>query len=265
MLGGVRIALLPSYDGTAQLWFDALRTANIAIGGSRRAIVSSFFRAEKNSGGYQLTDDYWALWGESSGQSLLSLKQLRTATAVGSPTFNADRDVTLNGTSSYVNTGFVPSTAGINLTGTNQRMAVYERTNVNANTSSMAAFTSSTVNMKMVTRTGTTLQGTLNSGTASFSITDGRGYSAISRSGGGTTMSAYKNGAQLTNVTGLTVGSTALAIALYIGARNNAGTADNFRATSIGFACAGGPLSAAQELAQYSAVQAWAAAVGANV
>jgi hypothetical protein len=50
-----------------------------------------------------------------------------------------------------------------------------------------------------------------------------------------------------------------------VGCFNNVGTAAGFRASSVGFDVVGGPLSDAQELAQYNAIQAWATSVGANV
>jgi hypothetical protein len=61
-------------------------------------------------------------------------------------------------------------------------------------------------------------------------------------------------------------GSASLPIVpILVGGYNNAGVFTSPRATSIGFMTVGATLSAAQELAQYNAVQAWATAVGANV
>lgn len=94
---------------------------------------------------------------------------------------------------------------------------------------------------------------------------DSRGLKAISRNGG-TTALGYDRGVALTPATGLTIGSSsAPGVALYIGAFNSSGTAISFRAASVGFVAIGAPLSDAQELAQYNAVQAWATAIGANV
>lgn len=252
-------------DADAVLWRDAVVTNSGTVSEARLTLVSQLIKALKAGGAWALQDDYWMLCAENSQSALTSLKQRRLATVVAAPTFTTDLGYAFNGTTQYVNTGFVPSTHAINLTGTSQRLSAYERTNVNANTTSIGAFTSSTVNMRIVGRTGTTLVGTLNSGTASFTITDGRGYSAVSRAGGGTTAKAYKNGAALVDVTGLTVGSTLLAIALYIGARNNAGTADAFRAVTMGFASVGAPMSDAQELAEYTALQVYMTAIGAQV
>jgi len=252
-------------DADAVLWRDAVVTNSGTVSDARLTLMSQFIKALKAGGAWALQDDYWQLCAENSQSALTSLKQRRLAAVVAAPTFTIDRGYAFNGTTQYVDTGFIPSTHAINLTGTNQRLSVYERTNVNANTTSIGAFTSATLNMRIVGRTGTTTTGTLNSGAAAFTISDGRGYTAISRAGGSTTMSAHKNGAALADVTGLTVGTSLLAIALFIGARNNAGVADTFRAVTTGFASVGAPMTTAQELAEYNAVQAYMTAIGANV
>lgn len=254
-----------TYDADALLWRDAVVTNGGAVSVARLGVVDAFVASEKASGAWALTDDYWLLCAESETQALTSLKQRRLATAVATPTFTIDRGYAFNGSSQYINTGFVPSTHAVQMTGTSQRLAAYERTNVNANTTTIGAFTSATQNLRLVTRTGTTMTGTLNSGAAAFTIATGAGYSAVSRASGGTTMLGFKNGVKGVDVTGLTVGTSLVALALYIGARNNAGSADTFRASTIGFAAVGAPLSEAQETANYNAVQAWATAIGANV
>jgi len=76
---------------------------------------------------------------------------------------------------------------------------------------------------------------------------------------------SYDRGVRLADAVAAAPGSGAPTSSLFALARNNAGTPDLFRAAALGFVVVGGPLSDAQELAQYNAVQAWATSVGAQV
>lgn len=256
----------PDADATA--WFDAVVTAGGTVSGPRRAIVNTFIVNEKAAGSWDLTDDYWVFWAESAIQALVSLKQLRTATAVASPAFTADRDYTFNGSSNYINTGFVPTTHCVAGSGSDIRVAVYERTNLNSTALAMGATEATAANtIHFVPRTSTTISTRLTSSTtATFTLSpvDSRGLLSSSRTGGATQL-AYQRGVKLTNATGIVAGNTLPALAIYLGCRNSNGTAANFRADSIGFACIGAALSDAQELAQYNNVQQWATSVGAQV
>ena len=241
------------------------------VSDARMAVIDTFVAADKASSAWGLTDDYWALWGEDASttgpQSLTSIKQRRLAVAVNSPTGTNDRDYAFNGTTQYINTGFIPSTHGINCTGTNQRIGVYERTNVSSAGVSAGVFDAAVRNLLINNRTGTTAQGRVNTLSQNFilDVTDSRGLKATSRASGGLTVKLFDRGAPLLSTTAASTATAAPTRAIYVGCYNNAGTAASFRASSVGFVVVGGPLSDAQELAQYNAVQAWATSVGANV
>lgn len=263
--GGAR-----AYDADVLAW----ESAAVANGGNPdldyRRYLDDFVYAEKSSGSWALTDDYWVLWAPDAGCALTSLKQRRLATAVNSPTFTADRGYAFDGATQYINTGFIPSTHKVAMTGTNLRIAVYERTNVAANTNAAGCFNSSTQSLTMSPRlTGGQLSTQLNSQTSGPGgdvLTDSRGYSAGSRNGDATTIKAYKNGAEVVPYTPGSVGSTLPTVPVFIGAAcNNSSAATGFRAASEGFVAVGAALSGAQELAQYNAIQAFATAVGAQV
>lgn len=259
------IAAFGGLDPDVVSWAAQVVTNGGTVSEARKIVVSIFVRAEKVSGAWALTDDYWALWGENAIQSLVSLKQRRLAVATNSPTFTADRGYVFDGVTNYINTQFVPSTHGIMLSGTEQRISVYERTNLDMAGYSAGAYTSATARIDITARTGGAfLTGRLNSGAAKFSNSDSRGYHAVSRTAGGTTMKGFKNGVALTDITDLTVGTGEATAAVFIGCIN-VGFASTFRSCSAGFVSVGAPLSIAQELAAYNAVQAWATAIGANV
>jgi hypothetical protein len=265
-LYGQGLTLLGAVPSAVALWATAVAANGGSVSTARLAIVSTFVVAEQASGAWYLTDDYMPLWGENAPQALTSLKQRRLAVAVNSPTFAADRGYAFNGTTQYLNTGFIPSTNGINCTGTNQRIGVYERTNVNSVGLSAGVLDAAGRNLTLNNRTGTTATARANGLTASFTLgtTDSRGLKAASRAGGSSTVKLFDRGVKLTDAT-VAAGTAAPTRAIYVGCYNNAGTAASFRASSVGFVVVGGPLSDAQELAQYNAIQAWATSVGANV
>lgn len=228
--------------------------------------LNTFVAAEKASSAWGLTDDYMPLWGDNAASALTSLKQLRLAVAVAAPTFTIARGYAFNGTTQYIDTGFIPSTHGVNCTGTNQRLGVYERTNVDSAGSSAGTLDAAGRNLTINNRTGTTATSRTNGLTASFtlSVNDSRGLKAASRAGGGSTVKMFDRGVKLTDAT-IGTSNVVPTRAIYVACYNNAGTAASFRAASVGMVVVGGALSDAQELAQYNAMQALATARGANV
>ncbi len=258
----------PPVDSSAVLYRDAVVANGGTVSGLRLARLSQFIRAEKASGAWNLTDDYWVLWGEDAAQSLTSLKQFRLATAVNSPTFMANRGYTFDGATNYIDTAFVPSTHAVAMTGSLLRLAVYERANVAvSNTWAAGCLNSGTQNVLVNPRSaGGIFQLALNSSatTAASGITDSRGYSVGNRSTG-PVFTGYKNGVSQGAVVPGANATTLPTVSLYLGAFNSSGTPSGFRATSLGLVCVGASLSAAQETAQYNAVQAFATAIGAQV
>lgn len=256
-------------DPDLLLWRDAVVTNGGTVSAARLTIVNDFIRAEKACGAWALTDDYWALWGENEAQALTSLKQRRLASTVNSPIFTADRQYDFDGITNYINTGFIPSTHGVSYTGGNQRLAVYERTNVGVSAYTAGTRVGTASSIALVARGSTSMTALLNNtaGSGSFvlSVADSRGLKAVSRAGG-TTALGYERGVRLTDVTGLTIGgSSGPSVSLAIGCLNSGGTPVSFRAASVGFVAIGGPLSDAQEAAQQTNVQQMATAIGANV
>ncbi len=263
-----RIAALGPSDADARLWAASVIANGGSVSVSRLSIVSRFIVAEKASGAWALTDDYLALWGENAPQALTSLKQRRLATAVNSPTFTPSEGYALNGLTNYVDTGFVPSTHGINLTAANQRIGVYERTNVSGNTSAAGARSAAANSIQVRPRSATTtLTGIMGGAIGTFTIAaDSRGYSVVSwTSADSTMMRGCKNGVRLSNATGLTIPSAIPTFSFFIGGTNQNGALSVARATTNGLTCVGAQMSDAQELAQYNAIQAWATSIGANV
>jgi len=257
-------------DADALLWSDAVITNGGTVSAGRLTIVSAFVSGEKASGAWALTDDYWGLWAENEAQALTSLKQRRLATAVAAPTFTADRGYDFNGTTQYIDTGFVPSTHAVAMTLDSVHAEIYERTNLSdGNNISFGGGSGSNRSVAVAPRAAGACRGFSNSSFAAFTLpaADSRGLTQMGRNGAATT-DAYgaKNGVDMTRTSAPTaLGASLPAHSFYIGGFNSAGTLVSTRAASVGFAAAGAALSQTQRLARYNAVQAWAAAVGANV
>ncbi|TAJ97353.1 MAG: hypothetical protein EPO41_02805 [Reyranella sp.] len=262
-----------AFDADVLAWRDAVIANGGPVSLARLIVVDQFVFGEKAAGLWALTDDYLPLCGENAVQALTSLKQRRLATAVNSPTFTTDRDFVTNGSTSYIDTGFIPASHGVNWTVSAQRLAVYERTNVvNAASVSAGAYTGA-VNKGFITnQVGSgMLRGGLNTadgspGNFAISPADSRGLKSVSRAGGGTTMLGYDRGVRLTDATGLTVSNASRPThSVFIGGLNFVGSLTNTRAGAFSFVVLGGPLSDAQEAAQYANIQALHTAVGAQV
>jgi hypothetical protein len=258
-------------DTDAVSWRDQVVTNGGTVSANRLALVSGTIRALKAGGSWALDDDIWMLVAENATQALTSIKQRRLATVTAAPTFAADDSYTFNGTSNYIDTGFIPQTHKVAMAQDNVRLGAYLRTNVTSSGYIAGAVSSASRTIRIRPRTGTTLcTGEFNNGGGTFTLpaADTRGFWAGSRStADATTYLAYKTGAVMVrasdpssfSTTGLPI------VSLLIGAQNNAGTPATFAAQSVGLVVIGAALSAAQELAEYNAIQAHMTALGANV
>ncbi len=248
-------------DGDVKAWVAAVVAAGGTVSAGRQAIVTTFVAAEKTSGAWYLTDDYW----ENAPQALTSLKQRRLATTVNSPTFTADRGYAGDGATSYVSTGFAPFSNAVAMTGTSMRAALYERTDAAAGAGVGA--TNALLDEQSLllrARAGTVMQGRLNSLFVDIANASSIGSFAFSRSG--STFTYWKNGSSLgTVVPGVITTGALTTRSLFIGALNLDGAAASWCAGQLGLVAVGAALSSGQELAQYNAVQAWATSIGANI
>ncbi len=256
-------------DPDVVLWSAAVVSAGGTVSAARKALVTTLVQGLKAAGTWSKLDDAWLLASENATQALVSLKQLRTASVVAAPTFTTDRGYAFNGSTNYIDTGFIPSAMALSMTGTNLRIAVYERTNVLSNVRAAGTSDSGTVNLEMRPRAlASTVFSATNSGSLSYTLAvdDSRGYTAVSRNGAdATTCASYKNGVALAQSGSVSFGSTLPTRSIYVGCYNNAGTAAAFRADTVAFVDVGAQLTAQQEADHYTAIQAYMTAIGANV
>jgi hypothetical protein len=151
----------------------------------------------------------------------------------------------------------------------NIRLGVYERTNVTANAYALGIVDTGNRNLRLRPRNvgNGLLDANVTGGTFTLPAADSRGLTTAARNGAtAADQVAYKNGVAMTRTADASgFGASLPTLALFIGGVNTAGALASPKACSVGFAVIGSTLSAAQELAQYNAVQAMATAIGANV
>ena len=266
---GPRRTLLSGSPGRdVQSWRSAVIVNGGTVTPARLASVSTLIGSLKASGAWANADDYWLLVADNATQALTSLKQLRLATAVNSPTFAANAGYTFDGAMNYIDTGFVPSTMAAAMTGSNMRLGVYERTNIGANNYALGASQGSNKAVGIRPRLSTTANVLLNSNVVTMTtVADSRGLTTVSRNDASGTppFNLYKNGSLQQTVAAASAANVLVGISLWLGGLNNSGALNLPRACTVGWVSIGATISAAQEVAEYNAVQAYMAKWGANV
>tara|TARA_R110000822_G_scaffold170213_1_gene310107 strand:- start:720 stop:1541 length:822 start_codon:yes stop_codon:yes gene_type:complete len=258
-----------SFDADTLLWRDAVVTNGGSVTLTRLVIVDQFVYDEKAAGLWTLTDDYLGFWAENAIQGLTSLKQRRLAVAVNSPTFTTDRNYVFNGTTNYVDTGFIPSTHAVAMATSSVHAEVYERTNISGTNASLGTNSGSNRAIATFPRDGSNVLVAANGLGAVYTLSPltSAGLTQFGRNGA-TTADVYgaKNGVNLTQTSPHTaLGASLPSVSFFVGGINLLGALNLPRAASVGYTAWGAALTSAQRLARYTNVQAWATSVGANV
>lgn len=169
-------------------------------------------------------------------------------TKVNSPTHTSNVGYVFNGTTQYLNTGWIPSTNGVNFTLNESGGFVNEQVNLGVNTTAIfGAANSGVVNRILLNPRNA-------SNTSSYSVNDNTGsvpanansvgfYHILRTAASGAgSKQLYKDGVSLSS---LDLASTGLAsVAVYIGAYNLQGTgASQYRASTVGVFGAGASLT----------------------
>jgi hypothetical protein len=110
----LRPVLSAAIDADARAWQAAVVTAGGAVSAPQLARVDVCIRGLKADGIWPLLDRFWPYGlAETSTQALIDFKARAAATAVNSPTFTAFRGYQGNGSTSYINSNYTPSTNGV--------------------------------------------------------------------------------------------------------------------------------------------------------
>lgn len=252
-----------SYDADASTLFAAMSSQPDA---TRKALINTTILALKSAGIWTLLDECWFMAAHDSQAGLLGWKRYKNLTAVNAPTFTTDRGFAGNGTTSYLNTGFVPSTDGVQYALNDASLGTYSRTNVGGSMADIGARNSGEALQVLISsRLGDKYMARLNVSSAVVSLgssTDSRGL-FVGRRPASNSQRHLLNGV---DVAGDAIASTGVPTrALYIGAFNDNGTANLFGTRQYAFGMVGASMSAQQQADLFTIVEAYLDAIGAGV
>lgn len=191
------------------------------------------------------------------------IQDLYNLTTVSSPTFTVDRGYAGNGSTSYLKTGFIPSTAGGKFTLNDASFGFWSRTDVDNVAADIGARTDGTTALTYIqgrTTGSASYRMNQNAATTFATIANSLGLTAARRSAADA-KALFKNGAFVQTSTDA---STALAaVEMYIGGLNSGGSMIVPSPRQYAMDFIGGSLSDAEMLSLYDAVNTYLQAVGA--
>jgi len=244
------------YDSSAAALIAAFSTPATS---ARMSAINSLIVALKSAGVWTKLDILYVLAAHDAQAGRLNWKVPASfaLVEVNSPTFTTDQGYAGNGTTSYLNTQFTPSTNGVNLTQNSATIGVWSRTAAAQGASTFGNATGTGSLLVAPRITGDNFNYRVNqTTTAATANTDGSGHYAASRSASNATQ-GYKNGA--TAGSAGSVASAALpSVALNIGR-----VASGFSDAQVAAAYAGGNLTSTEHANLHSALNAYMTAVGA--
>jgi hypothetical protein len=260
------ISVTTLYDSDAQAFFDRVTTAGGSLSTTEQDAVNTLVLQMKIDGIWTKMKAIYPMVGASASacsQNLKSSSFTGTFTATGW-TF-ASTGVTPNGTSAYMDTGFLPST---NSTADNVHLSFYSRTNNSygffpVEMGSEVA-NGSTAFALAVRMPADPFKGRIGGGVAvSYSNSDSSGFYCVSRISS-TNIFGQKNGTtQATNTTSQSFQNVPFNI--WIGCLNNANSVNIPSNRQCAFASIGDGLSTTEASNFYTAVQAFQTTLSRNV
>ena len=261
-------AAAPAYDADAQAFFDAMGTApNDAV----KTAVDTLITNLKSDGIWAKLDALWPLNMPTLADSLLNMKDPTgtAATAVNSPTHTPYVGIAGDGSTSYINTNFAPSTNGVNYTQNDASMGVwvYNGTDTaNAFKVNMGTTSNPFERCALINAWAATNQmriGLNNSGqvyTNTHALTTRLGLTSLDRSLS-TEIKTYRDGVLYDTLTNSSNGLPS--VSLFIGGVNASGSLSS--SVNNGHACAyvGASLGSTKQAALYSRLSTFRTAMAA--
>jgi hypothetical protein len=232
---------------------------------TRQTLINTTILSLKSAGIWALLDECWFMAAHDSQAARLGWKRYKDLSAVNGPTFATDRGYTGDGASSYLNTGFVPSTDGVKYAQDSASLGVYSRTDAQGTTTDIGArHTSNTRQARLQIRNSSNLITPLVNEDLNFTLanTSSAGLFAARRSGASAS-AVFRNGVSLG--TGSATSVARPAFALSVGALNTAGTLSGYSTRQLAFAFVGASLSDQQMTDLFTTVEAYMDAIGAGV
>jgi len=255
----------PLVQGYGGLGIDASAAAVIAAmttppTAARQAIINNLVISLKAAGVWPLLDILYVLAAADSQAAGLNWKNPAAfaLTAVNSPTFTADRGYAGDGSTSYVDTTYNPSTDGVQFTLNAAHIMAWNRTNRAANTAALISGNSGGIAIfPFFTAAG--CFGRINDASGPVTTPGSNGMFIANRSASNA-KEVFRDGASLGSAADAALALDSLSI--FIGAANVAGVPTSFSSDEVASASLGGNL-AGRTAAYYTALQTYMTAVGA--
>ena len=233
---------------------------------ARQTLISNTVVALKAVGVWTLLDALWVMAAHHEQASRLNWKSPGnfTLSEQGGITFETDRGWQGNGTSGYLNTGWIPATHGVNYQQNGASAGGYVQENGTGSVIGGALSGGATGPILLALQGGGNRINTEFTGATGLTpAITAEGFYVIRRTASNA-QQMLSNGA--IDATNTATSSTRPAVALYLGARNNNGTADLFSQNRLALANVGAAMSEAQQASLYSVFQTgYLATVGAAV
>lgn len=121
ILPGPGLPVASGLDPATTAWVNQVVTNGGTVSGGRQTIVNTFIVCLKTNSLFTTLDRYWLFAGENTQSALTDMVNLVSATNSGA-TFTANQGYAGDGSSTFVNTNYNPSTNGVNYT---QNSAVF--------------------------------------------------------------------------------------------------------------------------------------------
>ncbi len=255
------------FDPDTLVWVNAVIANGGTVSAARKRLVDNLIVGLKADGLWTKLDRLWLFAAENAGSALIDLVYNWTATVTGhAPSFTIDRGYAGDGSTTYIDTAFNPSSDGQQYTLNSASLHLWDNTSHASDaTESMGAndgsgnfadigvfsnFAADGFFLRMNTGTIKTLPGGASQGLGTGN------RSSVS------TEEAYHNGVSLGQVTS---GADTIAIPsfkIFIGGTNNAGTFSNGTTDQFAAAAMGSSFNATQMANFYARLRTYMTAVG---
>lgn len=232
---------------------------------TRQGHINTLITGLKADGVWAKLDELWVMAAHAEQAALLGWKRAKDLTAVNAPTFEVDRGFTGNGTTSYLNTNYVPSTDGVQYTLNDASFGVYSRTDGMSDPNDMGVVSThrALLNIRRLNGQGISeinSLGITNRVLFANSVSTGL---IVSRRTASNAIQFLINGSSAATNSEVSTGLPGHAF--FVGTFNNAGTPGSFSTRQYAAAFVGAAMSEAQQLALFNRLETYLDAIGAGV
>ena len=241
-----------------QPYFDAVTANGGSLTTNEKTYINTFITALGTD--FAEFDRLWihGLANSIAARTSLANPTSTMITAVNSPTFTASQGYTGNGTNSYLNTNYNPTTNGVKYTLDSASIYVYSRTNLNG-TKLDIGHANATSYSTLDIRDGGSFYRSINQVGLASPVVVANSLGLFSGVRVGTLdVRSYRNGVSLLNNT--TASSTLINNNMYVSALNNNGTAAFYSQRQLSVSAIGSGII--NQANFYTAVQALGTSIG---